>query len=94
MDITLSALRANPSKYFNMACNADIFVTRRGKRLGRIVAENKITLAEDKKTLANRQKAIKSLLKIAASPSQYINPTADPDYELLREEIYRERGLL
>jgi hypothetical protein len=87
MDITLSALRTNPGKYFHMARYADIFVTRRGKRLGRIVAD-------EKKSKADKERAFDLLFKIAASPSQHFNPSADPDYDLIRETVYKEKGLL
>jgi hypothetical protein len=87
MDITLSDLKTNPGKYFNMARYADVFVTRRGKRLGRIVAEEKVAQAK-------RNKAIESLLKIAASPSKHFDPINDPDYDHIREMVYKEKGLL
>jgi hypothetical protein len=87
MDITLSALRTNPGKYFNMARFGDVFVTRRGKRLGRIVAEAK-------KSKADKDQAFDLLYKIASSPSNHFNPSTDPDYNLIRETVYKEKGLL
>ena len=87
MEISLSLLKENPAKYFELAKLADVIVTRRGEPLGRIVSEEKAVRTE-------KQRAIEALLGSVPFPSEYNDPSYDPDYELLREAAYRDRGLL
>jgi hypothetical protein len=87
MNVPLSTLKENPIKYFELAKTMDVIVTRRGKRLGRIISEEKAAMSEKKR-------AIEALIGTAVFPSEYDDPSYDPDYELLREAAYKDRGLL
>ena len=87
MNISLSTLKENPAKYFELAKTADVIVTRRGERLGRIVCEEKATRAD-------KQRAIEALIGSVPFPSEYDDPNYDPNYDLLRESAYKDRGLL
>ena len=87
MNISLSALKENPAKYFEIAKSADVIITRRGKRIGRIVSEEKAAKSD-------RQRAIEALIGSVKLPPEYDDPNYDPNYELLREAAYKDRGLL
>lgn len=84
MYIQLSELKTNPAKYFDLAKNCDIIVTRHGKRLGRIIPEEKAAKQE-------RLNAFDELM-------QYVRETPSvPDktvYDANKEERLKERGLL
>ena len=87
MNVPLSILKENPAKFFALARTADVIVTRRGERIGRIVSEEKAARAD-------RQLAIEALIGSVPFPPEYNDPDYDPDYELLREAAYKDRGLL
>ncbi|MCL1816274.1 MAG: type II toxin-antitoxin system Phd/YefM family antitoxin [Clostridiales bacterium] len=87
MNISLSALKENPAKYFEFAKNADVIVTRRGERIGRIVSEEKAARSD-------KRRAIEALIGSVTFPVEYNDSNYDPDYELLREAAYKDRGLL
>ena len=87
MNIPLSTLKENPAKYFELSKTADVIVTKRGKRLGRIVSEEKAARSD-------RQRAIEALIGSVPFPAEYGDQNYDPDYELLREAAYKDRGLL
>lgn len=87
MYVQLSELKTNPAKYFELAKISDVIVTKRGERIGRIVCEEKAAKSD-------KQKAIEALIGSAALPSEYDDPNYDPNYDLLREASYKERGLL
>ena len=87
MDISLSTLKENPARYFEIAKTVDVIVTRRGKRLGRIVSEEKAAKTD-------KQRAIEALIGSVPFPSEYDDPNYDPNYELLRDAAYKNRGLL
>ena len=87
MNISLSTLKENPTKYFELAKTADVIVTKHGERIGRIVSEEKAAESEKKR-------AIEALIGSVPLPPEYDDPSYDPDYELLREAAYRDRGLL
>ena len=87
MNITLSTLKENPAKYFKFAEKDDVIVTKRGKRIGRIIGEGKAAKEE-------RKRAIEALIGSVQLPPEYDDPNYDPDYELLREAAYKEKGLL
>jgi len=87
MNISLSTLKENPAKYFDLAKTADVIVTRRGERIGRIVSEEKAARSD-------KQRAIEALIGSVPFPSEYDDPNHDPDYELLREAAYKDRGML
>ena len=84
MNVSLSALKENPAKYFELAKVVDVVVTRRGGRLGRIVCE---------------EKALKSERAIAFIELMELTKTtrSEPDesiYDPIKEERLREKGLL
>lgn len=87
MDVSLSTLKGNPAKYFELAKTTDIIITRRGKRIGRIVSEEKAAKTD-------KQRAIEALIGSVPFPAEYDSPNYDPDYEGLREAAYRDKGLL
>ncbi|GHU93926.1 hypothetical protein FACS1894208_04140 [Clostridia bacterium] len=88
MDIQLSTLKTNPAKYFNLAKSQsiDIIVTRRGEILGRIISEEKAADYE-------KRKAFDELMSFSNLPSNLPDEYRDPNYDLLREAAYRERGI-
>ena len=87
MNISLSIFKENPAKYFELAKTADVIVTRRGERLGRVISEENAVKSD-------KQRAIEALIGSVPFPSDYNDPNYDPDYELLREAAYKDRGLL
>lgn len=87
MDISLSTLKENPAKYFELAKTTDVIVTKRGERIGRIVSEEKAAKSD-------KQRAIEALIGSVPFPAEYDDPDYDPDYEHLREAAYKDRGLL
>jgi hypothetical protein len=87
MNISLSELKENPAIYFEFAKTADVVVTKRGKRLGRIISEERAAKSD-------KQRAIEALIGSVPLPPEYNDPDYDPDYELLREAAYKDRGLL
>ena len=87
MNISLSTLKENPAKYFELAKTTDVIITKRGERLGRIVSEEKAARSD-------KQRAIEALIGSVPFPSEYDDLNFDPDYELLREAAYKDRGLL
>ena len=87
MNVSLSALKENPAKYFELAKTADVIVTRRGERLGRIVYEKKAAMSD-------KQRAVEALIGSVPFPPEYDDMNYDPDYTLLREAAYKDKGLL
>jgi len=87
MDVSLSTLKENPAKYFEIAQSTDVIVTRRGKRIGRIIGEERAAKSD-------KQRAIESLIGSVPFPHEYDDPDHDPDYDLLRETAYKNKGLL
>ena len=87
MDVQLSELKTNPAKYFDLSKMGDIIVLRRGKRIGRIVSEEKAAKLE-------KRRAIEALIGSVRFPAEYDDPDYDPDYDLLREAAYKDKGLL
>lgn len=84
MYIQLSELKTNPAKYFDLAKTCDIIVTRHGRRLGRIVSEEKAAEQE-------RLNAFDELMQfVKTSPSVPDSTVYDAD----KEERLRKRGLL
>lgn len=84
MNISLSELKENPSKYFELAKFGDVIITKRNKRIGRIVSEEKAAKTD-------KQRAIDALIGSVAFPPEYDDPNYDPDYELLREAAHIAR---
>jgi prevent-host-death family protein len=83
MMIRLSDLKANPAKYFDLAKTVDVIVTRHGKRLGRIVSEEKAAQTD-------KMQAFERLVDL-------VNQSSVPDdtvYDSDKEERLRAKGLL
>lgn len=83
MYIQLSELKTNPARYFELAKNCEIIVTRHGKRLGRIVSEENAAKTEK----ANAFDELMQLVKTSSVPD---NTVYDPE----TEKRLNERGLL
>jgi prevent-host-death family protein len=83
MLIQLSELKTNPAKYFDLAKTVDIVVTRHGKRLGRIISEEKAAKTD-------KQRAIEAFFDMDSPPSR----PDDTVYDSVKEERLREKGLL
>ena len=75
MIVALSDLKANVGKYINLAEKQDVYVTRNGKLVAKIVGTNR-----------DRTAVMKSLFGIAKLPDEYKNPDYDANYEKLRDE--------
>jgi len=84
MSIQLSQLKANPAKYFELAKTTDVIVTRHGKKLGRIVCD-------EKDEMTDKEKAFDELMHIMKTMPSIPDPTV---YDPIKEERLRERGLL
>jgi len=86
MQVRLSELKANPAKYFDLARvhGIDIVVTRHGRRLGRIVCEERAVQAE-------RGRAFDELLELVDGTPSVPDSTV---YDAVRETRLREKGLL
>ena len=87
MNIPLSILKKNPAKCFELAKTTEVIITMRGRQLGRIISEERAAKAE-------RHQEIDALFGSVLFPEEYDDPDFDPNYELLREAAYRDRGLL
>ena len=75
MIVALSELKINVGKYINHAKNQDVYITRNGKLVAKIIGIKRDRVAD-----------MKSLFNIANLPNEYENPNYDPDYENLRNE--------
>ena len=82
MNVPLSVLKTNPSKYFELADTMNIIVTRRGKAIGSIAGKKSAKLL-----------AVEALIGSADFPCEYDAADFDPDYELAREADYKARGI-
>jgi len=75
MQVALSELKINVGKYVDLSENEDIYITRNGKQVAKITGMNRDRVAD-----------MKTLFGIAKLPSEYNDPTYDPNYEKLRDE--------
>jgi prevent-host-death family protein len=75
MQIALSELKINVGKYVDLAEREDVFITRNGKQVARIIGIKRDRVAD-----------MKSLFGIAKLSPEYDDPTYDPDYKKLRDE--------
>jgi prevent-host-death family protein len=75
MQVALSELKTNVGKYVNLAKKQDIYITRNGKQVAKIIGTNR-----------NRVADMKSLFGIAKLPPEYDDPNYDPNYDKLRDE--------
>jgi len=71
MQVALSELKTNVDKYVDLAEKQDIYITRNGKLVAKIVGTNRDRVADKK-----------SLFGIAKLPQEY----NDPNYDKLRDE--------
>jgi hypothetical protein len=83
MNVSLSALKANPAKYFDLANTINIIVTRRGKAIGSIAGKK-----------SAKPLAVEALIGSADFPPEYDDAGYDPDYELARAADHKARGLI
>ncbi|MDR1192618.1 MAG: hypothetical protein LBK98_00355 [Peptococcaceae bacterium] len=83
MNVSLSVLKANPAKYFDLANTTSVIVTRRGKAIGSIGGKK-----------SAKALAVEALIGSADFPPEYDDPSYDPDYELARRLDYKARGLI
>ena len=75
MRVALSELKTNVGKYVDLAEKQDIYITRNGKLVAKIVGTNRDRVAD-----------MKSLFGIAKLPQEYNDPNYDPNYDKLRDE--------
>ena len=75
MQISISELKTNVGKYVNLAEKQDVYITRNGKQVAKIVGTNRNRIAD-----------MRSLFGIAELPREYNDPHYDPNYNKLRDE--------
>ena len=75
MQVSVSELKTNVGKFIDLADIQDVYVTKNGKQVAKIVSTRRDRAAE-----------IKSLFGIAKLPPKYDDPNYDPDYKGLRDE--------
>ena len=75
MQVALSELKTNVGKYVDLADKQDVYITRNGKQVAKIVGTNRDRVAD-----------MKSLFGIAKLPKEYDDPDYDSNYEKLRDE--------
>ena len=75
MIVSLTILKTNVGKYINLAEKQDIYITRNGKQVAKIVS-----------TRRDKIKEMKSLFGIAKLPKEYENADYDTNYKKLRDE--------
>ena len=75
MQVALSELKINVGKYVGLSETEDIYITRNGRQVAKIIGVNRDRAAD-----------MESLFGIAKLPPEYKNPDYDTNYEKLREE--------
>ena len=75
MQVALSELKINVGKYVDLAEKEDVYITRNGKQVAKIIG-----------TKRDRVMDMKSLFGIARLPKDYNDPNYDLNYEKLRDE--------
>jgi len=75
MRISVSEFKINVGKYIDLAEKQDIFITKNGKQVAKIVSTKRDRAAE-----------MQSLFGIAHLPPEYDDPNYDPDYRKQRDE--------
>ena len=78
MQIALSELKMNVGMFVRLAEKQDVYITRNGKQVAKIVGTNRDKIAE-----------MKSLFGIAKLPKEYEDPDYDPYYNKIRDEKLR-----
>jgi len=74
MIVALSELKTNVGKYVNFSENEDVYITRNGKQVAKLISMKR-----------DREAEMKSLFGIAKLPEEYSDPKYDPDYEKIRD---------
>jgi len=75
MQVSVSELKTNVGKFIDLAYEQDVYITKNGKQVAKIVS-----------TKRDRVSEMKSLFGIAKLPTKYDDPSYDPNYEKLRDE--------
>ena len=75
MQISVSELKTNVGRFIDLADQQDVYITKNGKQVAKIVSTKRDRVAE-----------MQSLFGIAKLPSEYDDPHYDPDYKKLRDE--------
>jgi len=75
MQVALSELKVNVGRYVDLANNEDIYITRNGKQVAKIVSIKR-----------NKVSEVQSLFGIAKLSNEYNNPDHDVLYDDLRAQ--------
>ena len=75
MQVSVSELKTNVGKFIVLAEEQDIYITKNGKQVAKIVS-----------TKRDRAENMKSLFGVAKLPSEYDDPKYDPCYKKLRDD--------
>ena len=75
MQISISEFKTNVGRFIGMAENQDIYITKNGRQVAKIVS-----------TKRDRAEDMKSLFGIAKLSAEYDDPEYDPHYKKLRDE--------
>jgi prevent-host-death family protein len=75
MQIALTELKINVGKYVELSETEDIYITRNGEQVAKIIGIKR-----------DRVSDMKTLFGIAKLPPEYSDPAYDPNYEKLRDE--------
>jgi len=75
MQVSVSELKINVGKFIDLADEQDVYITKNGKQVAKIVSTRRDKVAE-----------LKSLFGIAKLPPEYDDPNYDPYYKKLRDE--------
>ncbi|MCL2637342.1 MAG: type II toxin-antitoxin system Phd/YefM family antitoxin [Oscillospiraceae bacterium] len=78
MQIALSELKINVGKYVDLAEKEDIYITRNGKQVAKIIGTNRDRVLD--------MKSLFGIAKITEIAPEYTDPNYDPNYDKLREE--------
>jgi len=76
MQVALSELKINVGKYVDLSEKEDVFITRNGKPVAKLIGTNRNKLAE-----------VESLFGIGKLPSEYDDPAYDPYYKNFSEKV-------
>jgi len=82
MQVALSELKVNVGKYVDMSEREDIYITRNGKQVAKLVGTNR-----------DRATEVRALFGIAKGvlPKEYDDPNYDPYYKAMSETLREER---
>ena len=75
MQVSVTELKTNVGKYIDLADEQDVYITKNGRQVAKIVSTRRDKVAE-----------MKSLFGIAKLPLEYDDPNYDTDYSKLRDE--------